>query len=397
MFSLYFGVFLSSVFFFSSHIIASFYEKEELIGVVRWLSLSLLFQALQVIPKALANKALAFKKIGIITLGVQFFTGSVAIYLAYTGFSFYALVVKSILESFLTLVLFIWLNPIRITLKLTNLEPIRRIAKFSSYQFITSIMNYSSRNLDNIMIGKALSFSDLGYYDKAYRLMMMPITNLTQVISPVILPVLSDYQDDKTKIYNSYVKILRLLSMVAFPLSVFLYYSASDIITILYGTQWGQSVPVFKILSLSVGAQILLSTTGSIFQSLGRTDLFFYSSFLSICSIMVALLVSIFYFGSLEAVGWSITLVFFFNLFQVFYTLIVFGLKKSFIQFILQFSIVVFYLLVSILMSFSVSLVSSNNIFWSFGMKLMGLGASFLIIFLFNKKELMDLKKRMDR
>ena len=111
--------------------------------------------------------------------------------------------------------------------------------------------------------------------------MIMPVQNLTFVITPVLHPVLSQFQNDKEIIYDAYYKIVKLLAMIGFPLSIFLYFNASEIINIMYGPQWDQSIPVFKLLALAVGIQIVIMTGGSICQATNRTDLLFYSGVLS--------------------------------------------------------------------------------------------------------------------
>ena len=109
--------------------------------------------------------------------------------------------------------------------------------------------------------------NSLGYYEKSYRLMMLPLQNITHVISPVMHPVFSNFQDDPLKLALSYEKVIRILAFIGFPLSVLLWFCAKEITLILFGDQWLPSVPVFQILSLSVGIQIILSTSGSIYQA----------------------------------------------------------------------------------------------------------------------------------
>ena len=70
----------------------------------------------------------------------------------------------------------------------------------------------------------------LGYYDKAYRLMLYPVQNLTHVITPVLHPILSDYQDDYDKIYSQYVKVVKILSLLGVFILVFCFFSAKEII-----------------------------------------------------------------------------------------------------------------------------------------------------------------------
>ena len=115
----------------------------------------------------------------------------------------------------------------------------------------------------------------LAYYSKGYTLMLYPIQNLTFVISPVLHPILSDHQNDKNYIYNKYIKVTKLLSLLGVFISAFCFSASREIVLIMYGNQWENAVLCFKILSLSVFSQIVSSTAGSIFQSLGKTKLMF--------------------------------------------------------------------------------------------------------------------------
>ena len=88
--------------------------------------------------------------------------------------------------------------------------------------------------------------------------MMLPLQNITQVITPVMHPIFSDFQNDKGKLLSSYERIVRFLAFIGLPLSVLLFFTAEEVTLIIFGDQWMPSVPVFRILSLSVGIQIIL-------------------------------------------------------------------------------------------------------------------------------------------
>ena len=331
--SIVFGLFLSAIFFFSAPFIASFYDKPILINLSRLMAFAILFNSLTVVPNAIILKRLQFKELGIITVIVRIVSGVAAIILAYSGYSYYALIIYGILSGLLSLMAFYYLAPVKPSLFI-RISSLRKIAKFSTFQFLFRFINYFAGNSDNLLIGKYFSASALGFYDKAYRLMLMPIQNLTFVITPVLHPVLSEYQNDKKVIYNAYFKIVKLLAIIGFPLSVFLYYNAFEIVNILYGPQWGQSIPVFKLLALSVGIQIVLSSTGSIFQATNRTDLLFYSGFLSTILMLSGILYGVFIGKSLVSVGLGIVIAFTINVFQAFYLLIKISLGHSFLNFL---------------------------------------------------------------
>lgn len=379
-FSIVLGFILALLFFLSSTVIASFYNNTELIPLVRLLSLTVLFSAFKIVPNALLLKKLKFKQVGLATIIVQLLSGVVAIIFAYKGFSYYALVYKSIFDGLFTFLIFYWLSPIKLKFELQK-SSINKIMRFSTFQFFFNFINYFSRNTDNLLIGKFISPTALGFYDISYKLMMMPVQNLTHVITPVLHPVLSAFQNDKNKIYNTYMKVVKILATIGFPLSVFLYFSAHEIISILYGSQWGQSVPVFKILALTVGIQVVLSSTGSIFQAVNRTDLLFYSGLLSALFMVSGICYGIFVGKSIETVGYGLIGAFVIIFFQVFYILIRIALDSSFLQFLKIFG---FPLLISAGIGFGLWLFSKFDFENYYFLLLAKIAITSLIFLLFN-------------
>ncbi len=75
---------------------------------------------------------------------------------------------------------------------------------------------------------------------------------------------------------EKYNKLIAFIGHISFPLAVFLYFSAFELINIVFGNNWNPSVPAFKILALSLPLQMILSTSGSIFQASNTTNLLFF-------------------------------------------------------------------------------------------------------------------------
>jgi PST family polysaccharide transporter len=189
--------------------------------------------------------------------------------------------------------------------------------------------------MDNILIGKFMGDASLGLYDRAYKLMLYPVQNLTHVITPVLHPILSEYQDDKDVIYNSYKKVVKILGLIGIPISIFSFFSAAEIINVLYGAGWEKSIPVFKILACTIFIQMMLSSTGSIFQASGKTNKLFLSGTLSAILMVSGILFGV-YIGKIEYVGIGILVAFYLNFFQGFYILIHSVLQKSLFRFLVE-------------------------------------------------------------
>jgi PST family polysaccharide transporter len=326
------SVVLAIAFALLSYAIAAFYGDKIYIPISQLLAVQVFFSALSIVPKNMLIKTQAFKTIGLIDVGSAFLTGSLAIILAYQNFSFYSIVWRSIAYSVLVFGLYFANSGLKIQPGI-SFSGIRGVAKYSSYQFAFNCVNYFSRNLDNILVGKFIGNAGLGLYNQAYQLMMYPVSNLTHVITPVIHPILAKYQHHKTVIFQEYIKIVRILAILGLPISVFIYFSSPEIIHIFLGEQWTEVVPILRILSISIWIQMIMSSSGSIYQAAGRTDLLFTAGLLCGAIMVGSILFGVLYFKSLEQTAILLVIAFYLNFAVIFYVLINTVLQQSVFKF----------------------------------------------------------------
>jgi PST family polysaccharide transporter len=214
-----------------------------------------------------------------------------------------------------------------------SFNSIGKIKEYSGYQFGFNFINYFARNLDNLIIGKVWGNVPLAQYDKAYRFMLYPVSNLTHVITPALHPILSEHQDDTDFIYQKYIQVIKILSLLGVFISVFCFWSSEEIIILVYGGQWYNAVPVFKWLSLSMWAQMLCGSAGAIYQSIGKTRLLFKSGLIYV-SISVGCILLGLQTGNLEIFSILITCGFIVKFFVEYFFLIKKGLNKGIRQFL---------------------------------------------------------------
>lgn len=328
-FTIWTGIVISLLFFAASWAIADYYESEILRTLCQLLSVNLFFASATIVPGAMFYRNKEFRFIALRSFTIQVIGGIAAVTAAFCGAGLYALIINPILSSILIFVVSYARYPQRLRLS-WGLTAIRRIFSYSAYQFLFNVINYFSRNLDKLLIGKYMNMSALGYYEKSYRLMMLPLQNITQVITPVMHPVLSDFQNDRERLAVSYERILRFLAFIGLPMAVFLFFTAEELTLLIFGDQWMPSVPVFRILALSVGVQIILSSSGSIFQASGDTRSLFVCGVFSSTLNVAGMLLGIFYFGTLTAVATCITVTFTINFIQCYWMMyrVTFGRRQ---------------------------------------------------------------------
>ncbi|NRT33441.1 PST family polysaccharide transporter [Clostridium beijerinckii] len=333
-FSIIGAIIIATAFYFFSYFVAFFYTNRIYIRLGFLLSFSVLFSICNIVPNAIIYKKQNFKLIGIINICVNVLVGIITIILALNGWSYYSLVFDSILKS-----LFIFIFSYRFSrIKVKRgyaYDSLRKIRNYSSYQFLFNFINYFTRNLDNILIGKYLGSSALGYYDKSYKIMLYPVQNLTNVITPVLHPVLSEYQDKVEVIYYTYMKVVKVLAYIGIFISVYCFYSATEIIRIMYGSNWDESIPIFRILSISIVIQMVLSSIGSIFQATGYVNKLFSTGIVSACFTITTILIGVIS-RRIDVLAIGLVISFMFNFIQCFYVLITQVFNKSFCEFLLS-------------------------------------------------------------
>ena len=274
-FTLYTGIALSAIFFVCSYPIAGFYGNRQLVSICQLLSVNLLFASWNLVPNALILKAKRFKFIALRTFSLQVVCGVVSVVAAYNGLGVYALLVSPIVTSVSLFVVNYRQNPLNPVARI-DWNALRKIFGFSVFQLLFSFINFFSRNLDKLIVGRFFTLRDLGYYEKSYRLMLMPMEYVTFLLNSVMHPILSSLQDDYAELAAKYNKIVRFMAFMSFTIGVMLYFAAEDAVLFVFGDQWGPAVPIFKVFTLSLPLQMILSTTGSIYQASGKTNWMFY-------------------------------------------------------------------------------------------------------------------------
>jgi polysaccharide transporter, PST family len=151
----------------------------------------------------------------------------------------------------------------------------RHMARFGLHLSGFYLVNYFSRNADNILIGKFRGGVELGLYDRAYRLLLFPIIQLHSPVGQVIVPLLSRLRSDKDKYLSVYNDTLSLIMSVAQPGIIFAILLSEPLFKIVLGETWVGVAPIFSWLGIAGLNQVATATTGWLFLSQGRGQDFF--------------------------------------------------------------------------------------------------------------------------
>jgi len=275
-----------------SPLVAAFYGKPELTAVTAVLSISFIISGLSIQHAALLRRHMRFGNLAIIHIAAQVIALVVTILLALYGWRYWALVGGSLTMAFATVALTFFFCP-WVPGRMRKGTGVLDMLKFGGHLTGFNFINYFSRNLDNILIGKFIGSDALGLYAKAYQLFMMPIRQIRGPMTNVAMPVLSSLKEQPERYIKYYQRLLDIMASLTIPLTLYCVLEANFLIRLLLGSQWLGCVPVFRILAIAGIIQPIAGTRGLVLLSYGFSDRYLYwglaNAILTIIAIVVGL------------------------------------------------------------------------------------------------------------
>ena len=165
----------------------------------------------------------------------------------------------------------------------------REIIRFGSGLTGVNLFNFVSRNADNVLIGRFWGSEQLGYYDRAYRLILFPLTLVLAPLSRVMVPILSRLTTDADRYRKAYLESQTLLLFATQPGLVTAIVFAEQVFNIVLGPNWVPAAHIFQWLGIAGLYHLAASPTGWLFLSQGRARDFFWLALYNCTTIVVAI------------------------------------------------------------------------------------------------------------
>jgi len=269
------SIFISLSVFILSFVISpfasNFFNSPESLWIIRTMAFASFIKSFHVVPSAMINKEMNFKKSSLAGWISAVLRTAFTVLLALNGFGPWALVYGNLLGSVLDVIIAFVLFPFKPSLRF-DFSVLRNVFSFGGHMFLTTVIIFLITQGDSAFIGRFLGATALGFYTLAYNLSNLPATHITHIISQVIFPAYSKINDNKERMKKAYFKVLRFISLIAFPSSLGIFILAPEIVRIVYGEKWAPIIIIVQILCFFGMLRSVLGTTGEIFKAVGRPD-----------------------------------------------------------------------------------------------------------------------------
>lgn len=296
------GLGLTCLAFIASWPIASFYGDDRLIALTQVLSCVFVINGIATQMRAQLTRELRFGQLAIAETVGPAVGLVIAAISAIIGLGYWAIAAQQIVGAFVTgLILALVLK--WVPSRYRRGHSMGEFMQFGGFLVLAQLVNYIGKNVDSVLIGVRLGPGELGFYNRAFQILMVPLNQINAPASRVALPVLAKVRREHER-FTRYLltaqSILLQPVVAAFSLASAL---AAPLVLIFLGPGWSDTVGVFQILAVAGIAQTAGYASYWVFLAHGKTRSQLYWA---LCSrpFLIACVVSGSFYG-LHGVAWG--------------------------------------------------------------------------------------------
>lgn len=272
-FNILFCIVLYAGLFFAAPIIASFYNSNALIKLIRVMGLTLIISGVKNVQQAYVSRTMQFKRFFYSTLGGTIFAAILGITLAYHGYGVWALVIQSLANSAIdTIVLWVTVKW-RPKAKFSFLR-LKGLLSYGWKLLVSSLLDTVYNNIRQLLIGVVYTSEDLAFYNKGNQFPNLVIKNINTSIDTVLLPAMSNEQDNPNRVKLMTRKSIKMSTYVIAPLMMGLCFVATPLIRLILTEKWLPCVPYMEIFCITFMFYPIHTANLNAIKAMGRSDLF---------------------------------------------------------------------------------------------------------------------------
>lgn len=264
---------LYAVMFLAAPYIASFYDDVTLIPVIRVLSLTIVISGVKGIQQAYVSRNMLFKRFFFSTIGGTIFSAFLGIGMAYARFGVWALVAQQLSNTMID-TLILWLTVKWRPKKVFSWKRLKILFSFGWKLLMSSLLDTVYNNLRNLIIGKMYSSADLAFYNQGDKFPKIIVTNINTSIDSVLLPTMSNEQDDRIRMKSMTRRAIKTSTYVMAPLMMGLAFCAEPIVKIVLTNKWLPCVQFLRLFCISYMFWPVHTANLNAIKAMGRSDCF---------------------------------------------------------------------------------------------------------------------------
>jgi len=261
------GVVMWAALTLSAPAIADFYRNDMVGETLPFAALVFLVTPFGTVPMAMIQRNLRFRAQAAVEWTFQLSVPLVSIPLALAGYGVWSLIWGHVLGSAMTAAVKIALARWRPSVRLSR-TALAELAPFGIGVYAKGLLNFAAQELDNVLIGRTLGLTALGFYDKAFNSASKLRKRLT--VGPAVsFRIFAMMQDEPERFRRAFSKVTLSATLVGYPVLLGVAAAAPALVLFLFGDTWRPSIVPLQLLCAAGALRLLNSYVLSASEALG--------------------------------------------------------------------------------------------------------------------------------
>ena len=250
--------------------VSEFYERPELIELFYWLVGNFLLIPFGTLTLSLLKRELQFKKLMVINFASVVVYSVVAVTAAYLGYSYLSLAWASVSGTAATIVMAMLYRPADQPWA-PSLSEVRQVGAFGWRMSYAQMAGHLNKSAPELIIGKFQGAHEVAIFGKAMSTTLLFTEMVFNGLSKVIEPAFAKKNRENNDLKPSFLHATAALTVIAWPFFGFFMIMAEPIVLFLYGDQWGESVPLLRIVCIAAMLFFTFNLTTRVLVSRGKS------------------------------------------------------------------------------------------------------------------------------
>lgn len=287
-------------------LLASFFDDPRLTNIVRVLGIQFPLASVGVVQDAMLSRSMRFKQKSLANFTIMLGNAITTLSFALAGAGVWALVYGSLAGGVirpiaLSIAARHWCRP-RFSRK-----DMGDMLRFGSFVTTSKLLWYVYSRSDVFIIGKLLGKELLGFYSIAMHLASLPMQKVSEMLSQVGFAAYSSIQHDMSAIRSHFLKVIRILGFLSFPIFWGISSISPDLVMVVLGSRWEKAIIPLQLLALVGPIRMIGHGSGGALTAIGKPHIATLNLLIALVIMPPAFFIGTYYGGLVGAsVAWVI-------------------------------------------------------------------------------------------
>lgn len=250
-------------------LLSHFFGDPRLTNIVRVLGIQFPLASIGVVQDAMLSRRMRFKQKSLANFVILLGNGLTTLGFALAGAGVWALVYGGLAGALI--------RPVALSIAARHWCRPRfsrygmgEMLRFGSFVTASQLIWYVYSRSDVFIIGRLLGKELLGFYAIGMQLASLPMQKVSEMLNQVGFAAYSSIQHDMAAIRSHFLKVIRILSFISFPLFWGISSISPDLVRVVLGSRWEKAIIPLQLLALVGPIRMIGHGSGGALNAIGK-------------------------------------------------------------------------------------------------------------------------------